>query len=485
MMLIDLLLNHPNGDHIVYRGTGVVTVRDLQTMCQSTARSLRDMNVGPGDRVVLIGNDSAEWAATFWALVLLGAHAVILHANMPQEHVNNVIKKHRVKLVCTDQSRFDDVAVFDIKSKVKSNIGQPIAPFDHKSNTLLSWPSSGTNGTFKLIEHTNASLCAATMSLDNYASSREVHRGDVIFCGAKMSFGLGWLFNVLGCLHLHITSVIGTGLAELRSFSAIAEKHQVQHVVVTPYILDIIHRTSMCLPDSVRTICTSAEPLPDRLIADIKQKFSIDVTNIYGLCELFIVTMADQDRSSNSAGKVVNGVNYRLISDDGNVIGLTGCGILQIKSGSQFVGYLDDPESTRQVLRDGWVHTNDMVDVLEDGEVIFLGRANSCIKVKGHWVSLLEIEQAISQISGINDCVVVKSTDSQGFDSISAFVVVDNNSDLRCVDTIRDRLRRDLGKKYLMPSDIYLIDEIPRTVNLKKLRNISAMNQWLEQRNMI
>jgi acyl-coenzyme A synthetase/AMP-(fatty) acid ligase len=174
-----------------------------------------------------------------------------------------------------------------------------------------------------------------------------------------------------------------------------------------------------------------------------------------------------------------------LISDDGNVIGLTGCGILQIKSGSQFVGYLDDPESTRQVLRDGWVHTNDMVDVLEDGEVIFLGRANSCIKVKGHWVSLLEIEQAISQISGINDCVVVKSTDSQGFDSISAFVVVDDNSDLICVDTIRDRLRRDLGKKYLMPSDIYLINEIPRTVNLKKLRNISAMNQWLEQRNMI
>jgi acyl-coenzyme A synthetase/AMP-(fatty) acid ligase len=486
MMLIDLLLHHPNGDHIVYRdGIKDVTVRDLQIMCQSTALSLKSIGVNPGDRVALIGNDSAEWAATFWALVLLGAHAVILHANMPQDWTDGMLKQYNIKLVCSDRSGFQGINVFEFGSCRMIDVKETITAFDYQSDTVMSFLSSGTNGTVKLIEHTNQSLCGSIQCIEAYSAECKITPNDVIFCGAKMSFAMGWMFNIVGGLYLQTTVITGTSLSDMRNFSSLVDKFQINHVVLTPFVLDIIHRANDRLPPTIKTIITGAEPLPNRLVKDLRKKFSINVKNCYGLSELFLVTITQNERIDNSIGKFVDGIQYQLVDDSGNAIGRAGCGILQIKCQAQFVSYLDDPESTQQVIKQGWVHTNDIVDISDDGEVFFLGRANSCIKVKGHWVSLLEIEELITTVDGISDCVVVKCEDQNGFDSISAFVVVNDRHELSCTDIVKDRIRSVLGKKYLMPTAVYLVDEIPRTNNLKKLRNIAAMNQWLEQRNTI
>jgi acyl-coenzyme A synthetase/AMP-(fatty) acid ligase len=133
-----------------------------------------------------------------------------------------------------------------------------------------------------------------------------------------------------------------------------------------------------------------------------------------------------------------------------------------------FLGYLDDIASTQAVMREEWLHTNDVVYKDSDGNIRFLGRANSCIKFKGAWVSLLEVENAILESEWISDCVVVQSLDERGFTKMSALVVADHEDRSGLIDY----LSKTLNKKYLMPNDIRFVSKINRTTNMKKIRNI-------------
>lgn len=136
-------------------------------------------------------------------------------------------------------------------------------------------------------------------------------------------------------------------------------------------------------------------------------------------------------------------------------------------------GYLTDAAATaaRFVADPGcgdggrMYRTGDLVRALPDGSLVFCGRVDREIKIRGFRVDLAEVEAAVASRPGVRDCVVVAHTDGDGSRSVVGFVVPDPQYTVSIV-SIRAELARILPE-HARPSRYSVVPELPLTANGK------------------
>ena len=102
-----------------------------------------------------------------------------------------------------------------------------------------------------------------------------------------------------------------------------------------------------------------------------------------------------------SIGTPLPGIHVRVVDPDTGVeLGPNRPGRLQVKSGIIMKGYLNDPELTAQVIRDGFYDTGDIARIDEEGYVYITGRASRFSKIGGEMVPHELVEQEIAAIRG-------------------------------------------------------------------------------------
>jgi len=477
--LINFLLDHKDTSRIIYCSTTKnITVKELQENVYQYAHGLLEKNVKAGDCVVIKANDSLELIYTFWALLLIGAKIIILLKNLNEEKTQLIFKKHNIQYVVSDGRENTNITVLNIQH-LKSNNTQIIEPcYLNEDDPVLHFSTSGTNGGFKLIVHSNKSLVACFTGLTHhYCNVSNGKIDDFVFCPASIGFSFGCLINLLGPIGVGYKSLIGIQFIHLKNFTHFINQYSINHLVLTPYVINFINKniTSCPLP-TIKSVTSGGETLYSDEVDMFKQKFNADIHNLYGLGETFTVASERVPHKKNSVGQVQPHVKVRIVDDTGNECAINDIGVIQVNTPSQFIGYLDDVESTNDVIRDGWVHTNDVGYFDKQNNLILLGRANSCFKTHNKWVSLLDIEDSILQISGIKDCLVVNASPVELEPVIFALIVTDSISD----QTVREWLMHKFKKEYMIPKKIMFVDELPKTANMKKIRNYSVINKQID-----
>jgi long-chain acyl-CoA synthetase len=150
----------------------------------------------------------------------------------------------------------------------------------------------------------------------------------------------------------------------------------------------------------VRVAASGAAPLSKDL-AEFYEAVGMPLVEGYGLTEGGVVTLNPLDRPKpGSIGKPIDGIQVRLAAD----------GELLVGSPCLFSGYLNDEQATREVLRDGWLHTGDLAQIDSEGFVFITGRKKELIvsstgkKVYPARVeSLFKMEPLISHVVLIGD----------------------------------------------------------------------------------
>ncbi len=177
------------------------------------------------------------------------------------------------------------------------------------------------------------------------------------------------------------------------------------------------------------------------------------------------------ERAEDKAGSIgiaIPGVELRVVDDAGRELPPGEIGELVARGPNVTPGYLDEPEETAAILHDGWLWTGDLAERDAEGFLYHRGRAKEILKIGGHRVSPIEIEQVIARHPDVAEAAVVGVKDAL-MGEVPAAVVVPRPG---AMPSEADLLRfcRERLPAYQVPVTLALVESLPRNESGKLLR---------------
>ena len=191
----------------------------------------------------------------------------------------------------------------------------------------------------------------------------------------------------------------------------------------------------------------------------------------YGLTEASPVALGNpfwKSRRSGTIGIPFPSTLMKVVDDEGNQVPPNTPGELLLQGPQITQGYWHDREATEQVLKDGWLHTGDVVTADEDGFVTIVARKKEIIVTGGFNVSPAEVEEVLNSHEGVVESCVVGLPTERGDEEVVAAVVLKRDVKLDTEET-RNWLKKQLAA-YKVPRKFFPVDEIPKSMLGKALR---------------
>lgn len=184
------------------------------------------------------------------------------------------------------------------------------------------------------------------------------------------------------------------------------------------------------------------------------------------------------DKLMVTGGRPLDGNEIRVVDPQtGRDVGPGEVGEAWVR-GNVMLGYWNKPEETARALdAEGWVHSEDLVTVDEDGYVKYAGRLKLMVKVGGENVSLEEVENVVTCHEAVTHCAAVGIEDARKGEAVRIYVV--NRNDLAvCEEELRLWLKPRLAH-FKIPREIAFVPALPRLAN-GKLDRLTLLN-WAKQ----
>ncbi|MBL8709923.1 MAG: MFS transporter, partial [Rhodospirillaceae bacterium] len=284
-------------------------------------------------------------------------------------------------------------------------------------------------------------------------------------------------FGFTGTLCLPL--VVGLGAIyhpnplDAKTIGGLVRKYRASIMISTPTFCQAYYR--VCPPEdfaSLRYVVVGAEKLRPEFAAQFKEKYGLDMLEGYGTTEMgpvVAVNVPDYNNGNDSqkghkpgtVGHPIPGVAARIVDPDTYAERAPGEeGLLLLKSPARMLGYLNNPEKTAEVLRDGWYVTGDIAVLDDDGFIRITDRLSRFSKIGGEMVPHLKVEEAMLRIPGISGANVTSIPDPAKGERLVGFYVAEEPLEPPLVS----QALNDSGlPKIWIPkaSDLYRIEELP------------------------
>lgn len=169
-----------------------------------------------------------------------------------------------------------------------------------------------------------------------------------------------------------------------------------------------------------------------------------------------------------SAGRAIPGVSLEIRDEHEKPVAPGNVGEIWAHGDNIMMGYWNDPEATRGVLREGWLKTGDIAYMDNEGYLFIQGRRSDMIKSGAHRIAPKEVEEVISEIDGVAEVVAVGIDDPILGQVIKAVIQLNPGAS---VDAMRVKAHcRDSLASYKVPKNVEFVSELPKTASGKTKR---------------
>jgi malonyl-CoA/methylmalonyl-CoA synthetase len=222
-----------------------------------------------------------------------------------------------------------------------------------------------------------------------------------------------------------------------------------------------------------RLLVSGSAALPAVDFGRIERATGQQVVERYGMTETLMNTAvrADGERRPGTVGGPLDGVEIRLLADDGSVLDVADdetIGEVAVRGPNLFTGYLNRPDATAEALRDGWFITGDLATRAPDGYLRLVGRRSTdLIKTGGYKVGAGEVEGALLEHPGVAECAVTGEPDDDLGERIVAWVVPDGEPP--SAGALADHVA-GLLTPHKRPRDVRFLTELPRNAMGKVIK---------------
>ena len=461
--------------------------RDLSEAAQEAAEELRHLGVRPGDRVMLICENSIAAITLVFAASMLDAITAVINARQSSREIDAICEDCAPRrMIFTDVVSVDAGEHAERHSAQKHDFGmignlmvgvlnedcEPIEIFeDSAKQVALLMYTTGTTGRPKgvMLSHRNLMFVAVRgKRVGNFGPA------DVGLCLMPIahSYGFTGMMGVIfagGRLIImprpdieRITELTSSGI--LTTLSAVPALYA--------KIVDFCNKNGRSLiPNSIRFLLIGTAPLDITLRRAIENLFGNVLYNGYGVTETSPTISRSQYKYGSdevNIGIPVRGVEIKIIDEDGEKVRQGEPGELWVRGPNVMVGYFGNPEATSAIFDDdGFMNTGDVVREDENGALSIEGRTKELIIRSGFNVYPVEVEAQLNSHPDVLNSAVV-GIEVGGDETIVAFLENAPGMDVDPEDVkvyVRSRLTA-----YKIPSHIFVVDTLPYSPNAKILK---------------
>ena len=463
---------HPDNNCVVYQNHKY-SYKEVDELTDNLAGFLIDKGV-MREKVVGVLVPRNEYMPICALSVLKAGGAYLpLDPTYPSERINLMIEDSGAMFLILDEQFANSVANID---KLPHLFSKDILSLEKNTKTLtfpkmtdlfIMLYTSGSTGVPKgvMYEHSNALVTATWVS-----KFYNMDSDSAIASYASFGFDAN-VFETYPALisgaQLHIIpDDIRLDLIAVREYF---NANKITHVVMTTQVGRQV--AAMSGFETLKCLSVAGEKLAP---VDVQPTF--DFYNLYGPTEGSVVTSyfkVDKYYKDIPIGKPVDNLKIYVIDKQGRLLPTGTVGELCISGPHVTRGYLNRPEAMekaytsnpfcKEPLYDRLYHTGDIVRILEDGNLQFVGRKDGQVKIRGYRIELSEVEEVLRRYPGVSDATVAAFDDFTGGKFIAAYVV--GNVTLS-EDDIADYISKE-KPPYMVPKVIMQIDAIPLNQNHK------------------
>jgi len=315
--------------------------------------------------------------------------------------------------------------------------------------------TSGTTGPPKRINLTYDMLARSVIGSEPERSAppTELRRGVAIVNAPLVH--IGGVFRILQCV-CEARPFALLDRFELEQWADAVLRHRPRAVSLVPAALRTVLHSDLTRDDlaSVRAVTSGTAPLSAEDADAFTEKFGIPVLTSYAATEfgggVAGWTLTDHQKywhdKRGSVGRPSLGAQLRVVDDDGTPLGPDQTGLLEVKPGQ--LGASAE-----------WMRTTEMARIDEDGFLWILGRADQAIIRGGFKVMPDDVRTALESHPAVRGAAVVGRPDDRLGETPVAMVELRASVDTTTlIEFLRARLAR-----YEIPTDIAIVDQLPRT----------------------
>ncbi|MCD4780063.1 MAG: MFS transporter [Candidatus Omnitrophica bacterium] len=332
--------------------------------------------------------------------------------------------------------------------------------------------SSGSTGEPKGVMLTHGNIFS---NIQGFYQVANVQTNDVVMGVLPFFHSFGFTACLCFPVGTGISAIYHPNPLDAATVGKMVKKYKASIILGTPTFFSGYIRK--CTPEqfqSIRYAIAGAEKFQPKMIKAFEDKFSIKPLEGYGATELSpIVTLSMPNpdhledavlQYGNKTGKVghpIPGIVARIVDvDTKESLDFDQEGLLLIKGPNVMKGYLNNPQKTDEVLKDGWYTTGDVATIDKDGFIHITDRLSRFSKIGGEMVPHIKVEAEILHLLGTSEpvCVVTSVPDERKGERLVVLYVGEY-----LAEDVWKKLNDSTLPKLWVPKkdDYYRVEEIP------------------------
>ncbi|MCE1180558.1 MAG: AMP-binding protein [Micrococcales bacterium] len=451
------------------------TYGQLVERAAALAGRLRDLGVGPGDRVLLLAPSLPEFAAAYYGILGLGAIAVTVNTMSTKAEIEYYVDDagcaaatawHQVAGAVREVAQERGIPFVELDPalagvETSGSLAEPVPVAADDTAAILY--TSGTTGRPKGAELMHRNLAAAAAAVEGMIDATDADR-----TGTALP-----LFHVFGQAVVMNSALTTGGALVLRPrFDPVEqvalvgdERLSIMSGVPTMWNA-MLHAEGDYPADhfaSLRVCSSGGASLPGEVVRAFGDRFGAVILEGWGLTEttgLGSFNGLHRPRKVGMVGLPVADCRIEIRDLDGKALPPGEVGQIWITGPVVMKGYWQRPEATDEVLVDGWFNTGDLGLLDEDGDLQISGRAKELIIRGGYNVYPAEVEDVLYRHPDILEVAVIGVPDEHYGEEIAAVVVLAPGSTLG-VEELRDFAKQSLSA-YKVPRLVHRVEALPK-----------------------
>lgn len=477
----DQVKSHPNKIAAIFENESL-TYQDLNQRANQLAHLLIENKVTCNQVVGIMLPRSLDILVAVWAVLKSGAGYMLIDTALPEDRISYMLSTADCPFLITN----DDISIqFEHKIFMNQKLDDTYSTDNPKvksnnEDTFCVIFTSGSTGTPKGVELKRIGVINMLYSYQHFLHT---DRCDTFLSTSTVAFDMFIVENFVSLLSGKTVVLANDEEQKVPVFmSNLIKKYDIDFILSTPSKIELLllnQDVQACLKN-VKVIQLGGEVFKENLYRRLRSCTIAAIFDGYGPSECTACCSNKEilDGNAINIGKPFLNTHIYLLNSDMNLLPVGYSGEICVSGLGVGKGYTHRPELTQKVFvpdpfsNKMMYRTGDMGKYQIDGDLIYLGRKDAQVKLRGLRIELDEIANKILSIEGIMNavCVIKKVND---IDCICSYVIRQDSSITE--ELIKENMRKVLPY-YMVPSHILFLESLPITLNgkidVKKLPDV-------------